>query len=250
MNDNFLTQEGEQMFQASEETTPPDSSPEKAEEAAGQPETSVEEVPKDLGEKPLHTDKRFKTVIEERNRYREEAAQVREAQAELERRLQDLERRPSPETQGTKPEWFKRYFGDDEEAWNGFQSMTRSAKEEAKREALQEFESTLTAEEKSLNEAREYNQSQMQSLRDEGEDFDVNELTAVMLKYKPTTEDDQLDFRAGLEILKLQKPKDGKPQARRQLASSLNQSKGAAEPQSKDYVTAADLRMMRQRGEI
>lgn len=241
--ENFLTEPDDQLFGTEE--TPSDSSTEKEpeqteEQAPGQAEDAVEEVPNDLDDRPLHKDKRFKSVIEERNALRERNAQILEELAEA--------RKPQPQVQTTtqgKPEWFKKVFGEDDDVWNGFQSMTAQAKEAAKQEALQEIEAKQSEAQETQKRANEWVEEQVSSLQETEGDFDRNALFKVMDKYRPTDEQGNLDFKAGLELLRLQNPPEKeKGQARRKLADKLNSSPGKTEPTAKAYVTSADLRRM------
>lgn len=231
--------------QEPERETPAESSPENVEKPTGPAEDEVEEVPKDLDDKPLHKDSRFKRVIEERNRLREEKeALLAEREAERSQLT-----RPQSNQQATKPAWFTRYFGEDEEAWKGFQDMTSAAKEQAKQEALQELASRETTEKEAMRQASEWVDEQVELLAESGEKFDRNSLLKVMDEYRPTDDDGNLDFRKGLELLKLKTPQKSMD-ARKKLADSLNHKGGKVEPQPRDYVTAADLRKLRNRGEL
>lgn len=123
--------------------------------------------------------------------------------------------------------------------------MTSEAKEEAKREALKEMESKQTEAQENAKRANDWVEEQITSLKDSGEDFDRNALFKTMEKYRPTDAEGNLDFKAGLELLRLSQP-DGKEkvQAKRKLADSLNSRPGKTEPTSRGYKTSADLRKM------
>jgi len=241
MDDNFMAQPDEQVFDPGTETAPSDSPTEKEEKPTGQAEDKVEDVPEDLDDRPLHKDKRFKQVIEERNRLREEREALLREQAEFYKSKAE-----TPAQKGSdKPEWFKKYFGDDEEAWKGFQGMAESAKKEAKKEAIEEYEARQTEAQESTKRANEWVKERISELKESGESFDENALRNVMVKYRPTDEEGNLDFRAGLELLKLQQPDaKEKGQTRRKLADSLNSKPGKTEPTERGYQTSASLRKM------
>ncbi len=240
--ENFLTEPDAQLFGTEE--TPSESSPEKevvkTEEATSQAEDKVEEVPNDLDDRPLHKDSRFKEVIVQRNSYRDKyEALLEQANAK------ETTKETSSNATSTKPEWFKKVFGDDEEVWSGFQSMTSKAKDEAKKEALQEIEAKQTEAQDTQKRANDWVEEQVSSLKETAGDFDRNALFKVMEKYKPTDDEGNLDFKAGLEILKLQQPAvKEKSTARRQLADKLNTTSGKTESSARDYKTSADLRKM------
>lgn len=208
-------------------------------------EGSIEEAPKDLDDKtPLHKDARFKRVIEERNRERQEK---RELLARLER-LEKGIRSPENETKtsATKPAWFAKYFGDDEEAWQGFQQMTSAAKEEAKREAIAELKREQETSSKETERWTSWVNEQVQTLEEEGETFDRNALFKVMDEYRPSDDNGNLDFRKGLELLKL---KGAKPsnlaEKRAAAAKATSTSRGGGEPTKKTGLTSDDIRKMR-----
>ena len=238
--EGLVAQPDEQVFNPGTEN--PAESPTAEEKPSGQGEDAVEEVPNDLDDKPLHKDKRFKAVIEERNRLRDEREQLLRDQAEF---YKEKAEKPEAKKESDKPEWFKRYFGDDEEAWAGFQSMTSKAKKEAKQEALEEFESKQTQAQENQKKANDWVEEQVSSLKETEGEFDRNALLKIMDKYKPSDSEGNLDFKAGLEILRLQPPENKeKSQARRKLADSLNSKSGKTEPSERGYQTAASLRKM------
>lgn len=239
--EGLVAQPDEQVF--SPGTDSPSDSPTEIEETApSQAEDNVEDVPNDLDDRPLHKDKRFKTVISERNTLRDENIRLQERVRLIEEGKSET---PSNQKSSDKPEWFKRYFGDDEEAWAGFQSMTSKAKDQAKKEALEEFDSKQTEAQETQKRANDWVEEQVSSLKETEGDFDRNALFKILDKYKPTDAEGNLDFKAGLEILRLQQPDTKeKSVARRKLADSLNAKGGKSEPSSRGYVTSAQLRKM------
>lgn len=246
---NFLTEPDAQLFGTEE--TPSESSTEKEpekepaseteqtdKEPAGQGESGDGTAQDDLSSKSVPY-KRLKEVVDQRNVYRDKYEALLEQQATVKADA------PQTQTSTAKPEWFKKYFGDDDEAWQGFQGMTSTAKEEAKREALQEIETKQTEAQETAKRANEWVEEQVSSLKETEGDFDRNALFKVMDKYRPTDDQGNLDFKAGLEILRLQPAETKeKSQARRKLADKLNSSSGKTEPSTRSYVTRADLQRM------
>lgn len=238
MDDVFMAQPDEQVFSPGTDS-PTDSPTVTEEKPTGQAEDKVEEVPEDLDDRPLHKDRRFKQVIEERNRLREEREALLREQAEFYKSKAETPTKKGSE----KPTWFTKYFGDDEEAWEGFHGMTEKAKEEAKKEAIEAYKAEQAEAQDSVKRANEWVEEQVKELKDSGEDFDKNALFKVMEKYRPTDAEGNLDFKAGLELLKLQQPDaKEKTQARRKLADGLNSKPGKTEPTERNYQTAASLR--------
>lgn len=223
------------------ETAPVESSAKEEETPTGQ-EGEIEEAPKDLDDKtPLHKDERFKRVIEERNRERQE-------KHELLARLEALEneRRPEPsKSTSAKPAWFAKYFGDDDEAWEGFQSMTASAKAEAKAEAVAELRREQEQSSKEIQRWEKMNNERMDELEEEGERFDRNALTKLLLERPIYDSEGNLDFRTGLELLKLKDPKPSKVAEKRLAGAKATQMPRGSEPKKSDGLTSAEIRKMR-----
>lgn len=238
--EGFVAQPDEQVF--SPGTDSPSESPTETEEKpTSQAEDVVEEVPNDLDDRPLHKDKRFKAVIEERNRLREEREQLLKDQADFYKAKSETPAKKGEEM----PEVLKRYFGDDREIYEWFQGLSKTAKEEAKKEAIAEYEAKQTQAQETQKQANQWVEEQVSTLKETEGDFDRNALFKILDKYKPTDAEGNLDFKAGLEILRLQQPDTKeKSAARRKLADSLNSKTGKAEPSSKGYVTSAQLKKM------
>lgn len=226
------------------ETATSDSSTENT-DTSTESEGSIEEAPKDLDDKtPLHKDARFKRVIEDRNRERREK---RELLAQIEQ-LKRGASSPNPETKtsATKPAWFAKYFGDDDEAWQGFQQMTSAAKEEAKREAIAELKREQETSSKETERWTSWVNEQVQTLEEEGETFDKNALFKVMDEYRPSDDNGNLDFRKGLELLKLKGTKPSNMAEKRAAAAkATSTSRSGSEPTKKTGLTSEDIRKMR-----
>ena len=245
-----MLNEGANIFDAlpateEKEPEPSDSSPE-TEKPAGQGE-SIEEAPKDLNDKTaLHKDARFKRVIEERNRERAEKRELLE-------RLEKLEKGNQPtqtKTPTTKPAWFAKYFGDDEEAWQGFQQMTASAKEEAKAEAIADIKREQESERNSSSKWDKWVNEQVESLEEQGETFERNALLKVMDQYRPTDDEGNLDFHKGLELLRLKGDKPSQVEAKRKAAAMTATPMKGSEPSKRNVVSRADILKWRQTGEL
>lgn len=212
-------------------------------ESDGSASQTLEEAPKDLNDKtPLHKDARFKRVIEERNRERAEKRELLE-------RLERLEKgSPSSQqkTSSSKPAWFAKYFGDDQEAWDGFQSMTASAKEEAKAEAIAELRREQETSSKEVQKWEQTNNERMDELEEEGESFDRNALIKLLVQRPIYDAEGNLDFRTGLEILKARTSKPSNIAAKREAgAKATGSAKGGSEPTKKSGMTSEEIRKMR-----
>jgi hypothetical protein len=240
-----LTQTDNLFPEEPAQDSPADPSPENEKTPAGQ-EGEVETPPADL-KGSLHKDARFKRVIEERNRLRREREELIEKLGSKEPAdRQDIKATSTAQ----KPAWFAKYFGDDQEAWDGFQQMSRAAKEEAKREALAEFQEQSRSSEEQSKRWQSWVGEQVQTLEEEGETFDKNALFKVMDEYRPTDDEGNLDFRKGLELLRLKTPQKDMGD-RKKLADKLNGKGSGSEPRKREgVVTPKDLARMRAMGEL
>lgn len=194
-------------------------------------ETDVEKVPDDLKDTGhLHKDSRFNRVIRERNELREERMRLLEEKA----KFYQEKATPAQAAKTERPAWFTKYFGDDEEAWNG---MTALAQEKALAQIQAKEEQQQTVQEQS----NQWVDDQIDML--DG-DFDRNLLMAIMDKYHPTNAHGDLDFQLGLEMYREKYPDQAKEkaEARKKVASSLNVQPGKTEPSQPTYATRASLR--------
>jgi hypothetical protein len=241
-------EENENVFDAAEaasggadkEASTSESSTE-TEETSTESEGNEGEVPKDLDRKtPLHKDARFKRVVEEKNRLKRELAEARaQSQSRPEQKQQ------SPQQSKSKPSWFTKYFGDDEEAWQGFNEMTAQAKEQAKQEALAELNQQSESRAQEAQKWESWVTEQVENLEEEGESFERNALFKVMDKYKPTDDEGNLDFRKGLELLRMQKPESNVTEKRKAGAQATGAARNGSEPAKKSTMTPSDIRKWR-----
>jgi len=256
MSDALAKPAGSPAFQEQvEETKTPSASPTETKESptsqdeqpAEKEDSKVEPVEDaDDGlesKKPLHKESRFREVVKERNRLREEREQWLEEKARF---FEEQTRRQVPqETKTERPSWFVKYFGegaDADSAWAGMQGMTASAKEQAKAEAIAELKAETEAQKENVKQASEWVDEQINAL--DG-NFDRNLLLKVMDEYRPTDpETGYLDFPTGLKLYQKLYPDNGKlkSEARKKLAADMGASTGKAEPEQRSYVTRADLR--------
>lgn len=241
--DELTEKKGSAFDELTSQETPADSSPDN-ETPAGQEDTP-EKVPDDLNKdtRPLHKDDRFKKLIDERNRLREEREELVREREELLARSQQIK---SPEVT-SKPSWFQKYFGDDEEAWQGIKQLTASDREAIKQEAVQALREESGRAEKEAKYWQSWVEEKMADLRETEGDFDDNELSDVMRRFKPTDEQGNLDFKAGLGILRLEKGTDQKLKsvAKKTLAGGLTSDKGKSEPKDDDGpITPEKLKKM------
>ena len=180
-------------------------------------------------------------------------------QAELTQLRQEFDAKIPPK-QTNIPERFKQLYGDNEEAWKLYQEEWKEREAEIEKNIIErQAQNHQKAEQEKqywLNWADEGAKKisdkfgvDLISKNDKDENGQPmnalkNELFSVMLKYRPTDEQNMFDFEAGWEILQALKAKEADPahsQARKKLADTTTKS-SPAEKGSKGYMTSNDLR--------
>lgn len=246
--------ENANIFDAAQAETAKQEEPETSESStetekpAGQAETS-EEVPKDL--KPgeaLHKDERFRRTIADKRR----AIQERD---DAFRRIEELERRlnqpaPKQNTNEPIPAWFANYFGTEAQAKEAWENLKPVDRDGLKAEIRDELRREQEAERASTQKWDRWVNEQVESLEEEGETFERNALLNVMNKFKPTDDEGNLDFRKGLELLRLQGEKPSQVEAKRKAAAMTATPQKGSEPSKRNVVSRADILKWRQTGEL
>lgn len=144
------------------------------------------------------------------------------------------------------PEWFSELYGENQVAWNKYQQH-----EQAKEAELEErfINRQIQEQQKAQEETNHWNkwvEDGINGLVAKGHKFDRNELIKTMLDYRPTDENNNLDFDAGYRILEATKankdvPDSAKSTARKQLADTTTKSTGG-EKKQKEFMTMGELR--------
>lgn len=231
-----IPQEGANPFGGVEEETPSESLPEKKEEEVQETDDSKkEETDENV---PFHKHPRW---IERENELKE----LKERDDANAREIAELKAMTESRNTGnsTIPEWFSELYGDNETAWNKYNEHEQARTEEIETRIIARQKEE---EQKALQETEQWNRwvdTEITSLKDEGNDFDRNKLIKVMLDYSPTDENNNLDFKKGFAIYQAleSKPDNGKSKAHKELADKTTATtKG--EPVTKDYMTPSDLR--------
>lgn len=218
-----------------EKETPAESPAEKKPEE--EKEEKQEQKPEENSEEdkiPFHKHPRFKELVEEKNQYKQELDKLRE---EVQSQISEIKESRS----GTKiPAWFTELYGENETAWNKYQEHDKENREEIKRELRDEIQREQKEKEESANKWNNWIEDQINSLKEEGKKFDRNELMKVMMEYKPSDENGNLDFQKGYQIMEVLKKKDPeKINARKEIVDEGNSK---AEPQAKKWFTPDDMR--------
>lgn len=145
------------------------------------------------------------------------------------------------------PESFQRLYGNDPVAYAAWREEQQRLKQETVQETIAEIERVKHAEVEEKEYWQKWVDIELTKLEERGESFDRNALMKTMLDYRPTTDDNNLDFEAGLGIYKALNasspaPVDpAKSQARKQIADAATKAT-VSEPRKKDFLTPHDLR--------
>lgn len=106
------------------------------------------------------------------------------------------------------PQWWISLAGNDDvsrQAYAGFQSQTKQDREQVRADLIAEQEQKQQQQQTEQTEWDNWRDTEIQTLKDEGEKFNENELLKVALNMQPSDENGNISLRKSLEILKLQK---------------------------------------------
>lgn len=245
MSDDFLAtvaKEGTDPFATLETDTSPESPTETKPEGdskAVKPEEGARTPEENL---PFHKHPRWIERENELSSLRErEEATAREL-AELKVFKEETAKRLAPETSQI-PDWFKELYGENDVAWQKYREH-ESARDQAIEQRF--IERQEKAQKQQADETAHWNKwvdSEITKLQAEGNTFDRNKLIKTMLDFRPTDEQGNFDFKAGLKIYQAmeEKPSPDAANARKEIADTVTKATRGETPK-KDYMTAADLR--------
>lgn len=228
-----------------QEETTPDQGEEVSEETTEEATEETEETDNTGSEKnvPFHEHPRWQ---EREKELKELRSFKEEAQSKLQK-LDEFDKKISasdPEI----PEWFTELYGDDPKVWKRYQEGQKSLIEQAKQEIKAEQESERQKVEEEKTQWMTWANSEMDSLTSTGKlkQGDRNELVKTMLKYRPTDEEGNLSFSAGVELMELQQAQKNattkeKTEIKKKIAS-ITTDKSKGDVPEKDYVSNNDLR--------
>lgn len=241
------------LMNASRDGRPLDSDEQDTNPASSQEENKEKEDPSHQGDEdeseeddsnntddekqlPFHEHPRFKKLIQDKN---SKDKLIQDLQEKVEKLSQQSQ------TQGEIPPEFVQLFGDDERAWNLFNGLLQKQTGAVKQSILSEMQIEQQKALKADQEAKDYVDDEIQRLKDGGHKFNTKELKGIMSKYKPTLDDGNLDFDAGLQLyndLKEAKKDTKKIQAKKTIADMTN-SDTSSETDIKDYFTPGCSRL-------
>lgn len=232
-----------ETFEDMEKETPSESQPEETEEVS-EPEVGEEDESSDNAPteepvpQPLHENPRW---IKQQEKIRELEAQ----NAEINKYLQQVEQMAQEEQSSERPEWFEELaLGDSDKAWSKYRQYENERLTRLKEEIIYEQQEAARQAQERRSSVENWVQDEIDRLKETNE-FDEQEFRNVMAKYRPTSDDGNLDFDAGMEIYQTMKsvnlPSKVKSQVRKRVADTASQSSGQG-AKRKEYVTANDIR--------
>lgn len=178
-----------------ENETQSESSTEKNEQ--GESLSSDSEDKSDANNLPWNKDPRFKEMIEMAKAFptlKQELESLKGSMTEVQGSLP----KKSPEI----PQEFKDLFGDNAEAWEKYDALSKRQKESW----IKEYEERTQAKEREKQEteqrSQEWLKSELQTLTDEGKTFDKNKLIKIATEYMPTDENGLLSIPKAYELYK------------------------------------------------
>lgn len=237
--------EGADPFKDVVKETPTDSPTET------KPEEVKEEVTPEEGKStpeettPFHKHPRWIERENELKQLREREELTTRELAELKAFKEELSQKNEVRTTNI-PEWFKELYGENEVAWQKYYEHEKQKEAEIEQRFIAKQEAQKRQVEEETKRWDKWVGDEISKLASDATlNFDPkerNELMATMLKYKPTDDAGNLDFKAGFDIYRaLKKPDTAHSNARKQLADETTKT-GGGERKTKDYMTPAELR--------
>ena len=249
--DNLLTQEEHDILDDVEENeTPEDSQPEENKEEGKSPsdeggdseeeDASEDNTQTEEENKPFHEHPRFKELIKEKN-------ELKEKLESIDKDYQDKFSKIDKEVEAKQiPEWFVKLYGENEEAWTIYDQQRQTDRAQLKEEIKADEETARQKAEDATKANDEWVNSNIQTLKDEGHDFDRNKFLKFMIEYKPTDDKGGYDFKKGIDLYeKVNAPSEKKPDAKLKAKKSLadiTTNQGKSDTTVKKYLTPNDLR--------
>ncbi len=229
-----VPREGENPFMDKETETPaapPAEETKKEQEKAEEPKKPETELPfhkhPDWIKREKKLEERFQTL-----------------QAQYEEKLKEVESRVTanqPQTVKPIPKWFSDLYGENPDAWREYSNYETDMRKAIKDEALREIRAE---QEQKLKEQKEINasiDSSIAELREEGKEFDENELMKIAIEYQPSNEKGEIDLHKAFKLMEALKPqKPSATAAKKEIAAQT--VKRTTEAPKRDYATPNDFK--------
>lgn len=216
------------------------------------------EVKSDETQQGENTDKKDESEDEDyHKRWAKREAKLKEEmsaqfQAEIQKSRDEYETKLASLAKGGEkieaPAFLTDMVGDNPEVAAKFRTYEEQLSEKIRNDILisqQQAQQQFQAEQQRWN---GWVDGELSKLKAEGEQFDRDELIKTLLEYKPTDENNNFDFKAGLKILKMSKAEEtklaeDKTTARKKIAdTTTSKSSGGSDKTGTGAMTSADLR--------
>jgi len=234
MSNTFIDEIKEEGLIQETETLAESSPEEQTEETVETSETPAAEEEN----VPFHKHPRFKALVGENKHLKETVEQLASLKDEVER----LKQASVPkETNVQIPAFFANVWGDNPEAWAMYQQFSAQEKAQYKEEIKKEILAEQNREKEEAEKWDKWINGQIESLEEEGKEFDRNGLLKVMSDYRPTDGNGNYDFKKGYELyskLKSLESSDSKTtsKARKEIAG-MTTSDNKSETVKSDIMT-------------
>ena len=230
-----LPNDGDPAF-GEEKKTPASPAKNKEEKDADTPDAAK----KDQEEEnvPFHQHPRWKQREKD---WEERVNSVESTYSEKIKNLEEKIKSYEPSKTTTIPTWFSKLYGENAEAYAAYAENDKARRAEIKAEVLQEVAAVENKKTEETKRWENWVSTNIKEMRDDGLEFDDNELMAVCVKFKPVDEKGNYSLRAAYEIMQLQKDRGDKGvAAKKEVAAATTNRSG--EGTKKDYLTPTDLR--------
>lgn len=188
---------------------------------------------------PFHKHPRFKALTDEKN-------QLKQTVEEMQIKLQELSTitQQTPDQKEDVPKWFSEAFGDDTKVWSAFKEYNENQIKQVEKSVEERIKSKSKEEQESVSKWNNWIESEVDRLKDDGKQFDKNELLKVANDFRPVDEKTgYINFDKAYEILSFMKSKDsqaGKEKA--DIKKNIISENKSHEPQRSSELTSKDVR--------
>jgi hypothetical protein len=229
--DDEPAKESETEKENSVESSTEKNESEKEPSQEGEPEKDNTPMEENL---PFHKHPRFKEIIEENNKLKDEIAKVRE---DVSHQFEEIKKSPIDEI----PESFKKLYGDSPEVWNTWKEYLTFEKANIEKGILEkikaETESKLKQEQilkEKEKQAQEYFENQFKEIETTDGKIDRNAIVKILEKYHPIEpETGFYDIKAAYDIYKQLNRPDAEKSAKRKMIADTTNSTGNSSTDSK-----------------
>jgi hypothetical protein len=246
MDNEALTQEGDNAFPeketppapSTETTTSEDTQSSEGDKSEEKSEDNTQDEAPKIEEKlpPFHEHPRFKELIEENRTLKSSVSEL----SSFREKAEPLLSRFNPQEEVNIPSW----FGGDETAYKAYLADQAHIVEEATQKAVKEIDERTSKEQQRIKEANEHFENSITDLEAVGNKVDRNKLLKFVNDNQLVDTEGKWNYKAGYQFMSAMEKAKADPSnldARKQVAAATT-SEPVAEPKKKDYQTPDSLR--------